>query len=375
MLAPSVSGAEHQTLALCRYLAERWRVTLLVNDDLYALLRSDAFLRSYTAPLAIETVGRTYPAAPARTPRGAAERAALYPRAQLRLARAIRRLGPDVVHLVLAPSFFAYLPLFRTLRPPTVMTLAGEMRYVRHFYGVGKRLAVRAATRLADGLIACSEDELENLRRVEPRGAERAIILDNFTDVARGAPGDKDPHLVTFAARLHPEKGPLLFLDAAAHDAQSRGRARFALYGRGELEGEVERAIRERGLTGRVERGYMTDLAPHFARSSVFVSCQRHENLGSSSLLEAMASGNAVVATDVGRTGQIVDDEVGVRVPSSPGALADAIRSLLDDGARRTRMGGAARRRVLERYGPGPYVERLVGFYEAVLAGRRAARG
>src|SRR5688572_14818131 len=51
MLAPFASGAEHQTLALCRYLQDRCQVTLLVNDELAALMASDDFLRRYTAPL------------------------------------------------------------------------------------------------------------------------------------------------------------------------------------------------------------------------------------------------------------------------------------------------------------------------------------
>lgn len=374
MLAPFVSGAEHQTLALCRYLQKQWRVTLLVNDELAQLLRTDGFLRDYTAPLTIETVGEAFPTASARTARGALRRAALYPRLQARLAGAVRRLKPDLVHLVLAPSFFAYLPLFRALGRPSVMTLAGEMRYVRHFYGAAKRLAVRGAVRQADSLIACSADELENLRAVEPAHAERAVVLDNFTDVARWAPGDKDAHLITFAARLHPEKGALLFVSAAAEVARTHPEARFALYGRGELEAEVGSAIALAGLAGRVERGFVTDLAPQFARSAIFVSCQAHENLGSSSLLEAMASGNAVVATDVGQTWRIVDEAVGVRVTPRADALADALRRLLDNPAETRRMGEAARRRVLERYGPGPYVERLIGVYENTIARRTTRR-
>src|SRR6266545_1413678 len=91
MLAPYASGAEHQTLALCRYLRERCRVTLLVNDELARLLRTDSFLSEYTAPLEIESVGGAFPAQPARTPSGALQRAALYPLLQLRLARALRR--------------------------------------------------------------------------------------------------------------------------------------------------------------------------------------------------------------------------------------------------------------------------------------------
>src|SRR5688500_13776185 len=283
MLAPFVSGAEHQTLALCRYLQARCRVTVLVNDELDALLRSDSFLRQYTAPLTIVALGPAFPTAPARSAGGALRRSSLYPSLPIRLARAVRRIGPDLVHLMLAPSFFAYLPFFRTLGVPTVLTLAGEMRYVRHFYGAAKRLAVRAAVRLADAIVACSADELANLRAVEPTHATRASVLDNFTDVARWLPHEKDPNRVTFAARLHPEKGPLLFVEAAALVAKSNPAARFALFGRGELEHEVAGRIAALGLSQRVQRGFVTDLASTFGASSIFVSCQRHENLGSSS--------------------------------------------------------------------------------------------
>jgi glycosyltransferase involved in cell wall biosynthesis len=189
-------------------------------------------------------------------------------------------------------------------------------------------------------------------------------VIDNFTDVARFAPAAAKEPLVTFAARLHPEKGALLFLDAAARVAAHAPQARFALMGRGEQEGVVAARAAETGLGDRLRRGFATDLAPLFARSSVFVSCQRHENLGSSSLLEAMASGNAVVATDVGETRQIVDAAVGVRVPGDPEAIAGAVCALLDDPHHAGVLGSAARQRVLERYGPGPYLDRLLAVYE-----------
>jgi glycosyltransferase involved in cell wall biosynthesis len=367
MLAPFASGAEHQTLALCRYLGTRTRVTLLTNDELADLLATDSFLRGYTAGLDVRRLGPAFPAATARTAGGLARRAALYPLLQRRALATLRALRPDLVHLVLAPSFFAYLPLFRLLPFPTVLTLAGEMRYVRHFYGPAKRLAVRYAVRQADALVACSADELANLAAVEPRHAARAIVLDNFTDVARWAPAAKDPALVTFAARLHPEKGALLFLDAAARVARDCPSARFQLFGRGDQEREVAERVRALGLADRLERGFTTDLAPHFARSAVFVSCQRHENLGSSSLLEAMASANAVVATDVGQTHRIVDEKVGERVPVDAGAIAGAIGRLLMDADRTARLGAAARQRVLERYGPEPYVDALMKVYERAL--------
>jgi hypothetical protein len=134
MLAPFASGAEHQTLALLRYLAARCRVTLLANDELAALLCDDPFLRSYTAALDVQALGPAFPHARLASARGALERLLLYPRLQQRLQAAVKRLRPDVVHLVLAPSFFAYLPMFQLQPYPTTITLAGEMRYVRHYY-------------------------------------------------------------------------------------------------------------------------------------------------------------------------------------------------------------------------------------------------
>jgi glycosyltransferase involved in cell wall biosynthesis len=371
MLARHVSGAEHQTLALCRYLGRQRRVTLLANDELAALLASDPFLGAYTAGLAVQRLGAAFPEARAGTARGLLERGRRYWHLQGALGRALGELRPDVVHLVLAPSFFAYAPYFRRLPYPVVLTLAGEMRYVRHFYGPGKRLAVRHAVARADALVVCSADELVNLAAVDPRAVARAVLVDNFTDVARFAPAPEKEPLVVFAARLHPEKGALLYLEAIARVGAGRPGVRFALMGRGEEAGEVARRLAELGLEDVVQRGYATDLAPLFARSRVFVSCQRHENLGSSSLLEAMASGNAVVATDVGQTWRIVDDSVGRRVPAQPAALAGAITALLDDPAGTARRGAAARERVLSRYGPGPYLTRLLGVYD--LARRRRA--
>lgn len=365
LLALFASGAEHQSLTLCRYLSRRCRVTLLTNDEFANQLAVDPFLRRYSAGLSVVRLGRAFPSAPAGTLSGALHRAWLYPPLQLSLWRALRRLRPPLIHLILAPSFFAYAPLFYLLPYPVVVTLSGEMRYVRRFYGLAKRLAVRHAAARADALVVCSPDELANLEAVSPLVAKRAVVLDNFTDVHRFAPGTKAP-LVTFAARLHPEKGALLFVEAAARVRRARPDVRFALLGRGEQADAVERRLEELGLQGVVERGFVTDLAPWLARSSVFVSCQLYENLGSSSLLEAMASANAIVATDVGQTWRIIDETVGRRVPVDAGAIAAAIIDLLSDPGRLAAMGVAARRRVVERFGPEPYVERLLALYARV---------
>ena len=366
MLAPFASGAEHQTLALCRYLGPSADIHFLTNDEFADLLRSDPFLRGYVGGLRVVRLGPAFPVPRASSIQGALQRVWCYSRLQMKLWRTLATIRPSLVHLILAPSFFAYGPLFHLTHWPTVVTLAGEMRYVRHFYGAAKRLATLHAVAQAKALVACSADELANLEAVAPGAGRKATVLDNFTDVARFAPTPVKEALVTFAARLHPEKGALLFLSAAAGVHRQQPAARFALMGRGEQEQEVAGRIAQLGLGGVVTRGFATDLAPLYARSSIFVSCQQLENLGSSSLLEAMASGNAIVATAVGSTAQIVDETVGLLVRPEEEALGEAIAALLADPARCAVLGAAARQRVLDRYAPKAYVARLLAIYEQV---------
>lgn len=374
MIARHASGAEHQTLALARALSHVHDICLLTSDEFASVVEGDPFLRGYAAPVSVVPLGPAFPVAAATTLRGLVERVVAYPFLQTRLRDALRTFRPDVTHLVLSPSFFAYAPWFvpaargRWRRAPTVVTLAGEARYARHYYGSFKHMAVRWAARRATALVACSADEAANLRALSPQDAARATVIDNFTDVERFRPGPARERLVVFAARLHPEKGALHFIKAMAIVHRQAPDVRIALYGRGEEEAEVNAAIAAEGLAGVVERGFVADMAPVFARAAIFVSCQIHENLGSSSLLEAMASGAAIVATDVGSTHQIVDDAVGARVAPTAPSIADAVLALLGDPARRDACGESARRRVVDRYSIDPYLARLLPVYEAAIS-------
>ena len=92
-------------------------------------------------------------------------------------------------------------------------------------------------------------------------------------------------------------------------------------------------------------------------------------------VLEAMASGRAVVATRVGRVPEmIVNGETGLIVePGSSEALSTAMAGLLSDDHLRHRLGAAARQQVLNGGHSWPdYAERLAAVYKGVLtAGRR----
>ena len=369
-LAPYLSGAEHQTLALAQHLSRRCRVSLLVADETAAVIRHERWLRRSLAAVRIVPLG------PAFAPLPLHRRLLAYTRLQSRTLRYLRDTQPQVVHLLLLPTFWLYAPLFYNLGFPTVVTMAGELRYARlRFYSRVRRAILRHATWHADAIIACSNDERLALRRMGWDRGAHVVTLDNFTDPERFRPlpaslrwpagAAKEP-LITWAGRLHYEKNPELFVAAAALIHQYCPGARFALFGQGELEHQVQSLVAHHRLDSVLRLAHTADISGDLARSSIFVSCQRFENLGSSSLLEAMACENAIVATNVGHTREIVDETIGARVPSTPRDVARGVVGLLTNPPRCQEAGRRARERVLARYSPEQYVQSLLEVYASV---------
>lgn len=389
-LAPYLSGAEHQTLALAQHLSRRCRVSILVADETAAVIQRERWLRRSLAAVRVVSLG------PAFAPLPLHHRLLAFAQLQRATLRYLQETQPQVVHLLLLPTFWLYAPLFYNLRFPTVVTMAGELRYARlRFYSRLRRAILRHATWHADAIIACSNDERLALHRMGwDRGAQ-VVTLDNFTDPERFRPplaagndtdrlhgpmatrdgelasssvratGAKEP-LVTWAGRLHYEKNPELFVAAAALIHQYCPGARFALFGQGELEHRVQALVAHHRLNSVLSLTHTADISGELARSSVFVSCQRFENLGSSSLLEAMACENAIVATDVGHTREIVDETIGALVPPTPRDVARGVAGLLTNPPRCREAGRRARERVLARYSPEQYVQRLLEVYATV---------
>jgi glycosyltransferase involved in cell wall biosynthesis len=93
-------------------------------------------------------------------------------------------------------------------------------------------------------------------------------------------------------------------------------------------------------------------------------------------VIEGMAMGRAVMATDVGGPAEVIRDGEDGRLlpPRSPERWADAAAELLGDRARLARMEDAARA-AAQRFDRDAYVRRIVGLYEGVISGRRASIG
>lgn len=165
--------------------------------------------------------------------------------------------------------------------------------------------------------------------------------------------GPGDP-LVVSLGRLHEQKRFDLMLEGFAKVRERVPAARLAVAGTGTLLPELEAKRRALGLDDAVRfAGFRSDTAAVIAAGDLFALSSDDEGLPHV-ILEAMAAGKAVVATDVGSVRDLVEDRVTGRVVPrrDPGAWAEAVADLLVDGERRRAMGEAALARVRERYPP-----------------------
>jgi glycosyltransferase involved in cell wall biosynthesis len=146
---------------------------------------------------------------------------------------------------------------------------------------------------------------------------------------------------------------------------------RLVLAGDGSERPRLERLAAERAaLRGRVTfLGSTNRVAALLKAFDAFVLPSLSEGI-CNSLLEAMATGLSVIATDVGGTPEIViHEESGLLFPvRDVGALAASLRRLAADAALRRTLGDSARRRVRDEFS----MESMIQSYEALYSGLRA---
>lgn len=244
-----------------------------------------------------------------------------------------------------------------------------------------KKVALnRMASFFSRRVVAVSSDAAEVCRRVEKISKRKVVTILNGVDLQRYAPGssDKAKHamglpedipVVGIVARLAAEKNHQLLLDACRH-LMVLGVApfRLVLVGDGPLRSELERSVRALGLDPFVSFLGMRQDIPELVKGfDIFALSSSTEGV-SLTLLEAMACGVPVVATDVGGNPEVVEDGItGFVVPQDAEKMATRLLELLNDPELRSRMGRAGRNRVEAHFSLQQAAERYVALYQEVL--------
>ena len=296
----------------------------------------------------------------------------------------------DIVHLQLVAD-----PGLPSLRAAALnlAAAAGRAKLIAHVhsavgnagrpeiatYGRVDRWALRTLG-LADLVCTVSTVGTDTMRSLAPRTwvetVDNAVNLDDFP------PGqaDGDPPTVLFVGVICRRKG-LLELARAGQALRERGTRDWKLVvvgGQGPTpQAEYDEILAEFNAAGLRESmvgpEYGDQIKSRLAQADIFVLPSFLEGQPIA-IIEAMASGLAVVGTSIGAVPDLIRDGIEGRVvePGDAQALADALGEVIDDSAARRRMAHAARERAEVAHGLDRLSARLGSLYRAVLAGEKA---
>jgi glycosyltransferase involved in cell wall biosynthesis len=313
------------------------------------------------------------------------------------VARALRRYRrwADVIHVTnIYLEAFVAVALRRWHKRPVVVRPAcagyfGDLARLQRFrawplYPGPGRVSVRKLVET----IACADAFLANSGELRDElyaagfPLDRIIRIPNGVDVEHFRPGGggiedrqslglPEGPLLLFVGRLDPQKGLHTLLDALHPLLRVWPTLHLVLLGAGPLHGEVEARVARTGLADRILlRGLVGDVVPYLRVADIFVLPSLAEGMPNA-LLEAMATGLPCVASAIGGCRDVITDrQTGLLVPPrDTAALQGALQELLQSPALRERLGAAARRDAVARFGLEEMVGRYEACYRAVIAG------
>jgi glycosyltransferase involved in cell wall biosynthesis len=288
------------------------------------------------------------------------------------LARFIEKHNVDVVqtHLLRSLDFLVLFLLYTTNLRVVLWTfhsasfeLAADYLPRHKWLLAPKRFSHRALYRLSShlvsGFVAISDRVGKAMVEVIGPIGDKITVICNGVDTRRYGPAidrtlvrsqlglDANVRLIAMVGTLKKVKGHCYIIEAMTSLAPRYPDLHLLFVGDGELRGELQAQVAQLDLERIHFLGNRHDIPALLAASDIFVLPSLWEGL-SMALLEAMASGLPIVASEVSGTVQaIIPNETGLLVP--PGdvqRLTEAIEQLLSDPARAQAMGAAARRRV-----------------------------
>jgi glycosyltransferase involved in cell wall biosynthesis len=226
-----------------------------------------------------------------------------------------------------------------------------------------------------NSLIAISEDSAECIRKFCLRSSEIHIIR-HIVPIPVVSPGVIKPQsslliTITCVAMMRPQKGHAILLQAAAQVIESHPQTQFFLIGDGPTRSDLEKQACKLGISDQIIfKGVLSnsEVECSLQQTDIFVLPSFREALGVA-MIEAMSYGLPVVGTNAGGLPDLVKNgKNGILVPpGNPEALADALRTLIENPVLRKKLGKAAQ----QSHARGEFTPQAVG--DATLSVYREA--
>jgi glycosyltransferase involved in cell wall biosynthesis len=303
-----------------------------------------------------------------------------------RLASAVARLIDeheiDVVHCTLQYSLLvAWMARLIARNKPKLICAIHTTVNLNGYHELADRTLYRWLLRRCAAVVFVCESQRAHWVRKYPELAPIGHVVFNGVDTAffdtAAATGvattrakldvPADASVVSCIARFRPEKAHDLLVRAFAQASRDVRDSYLLLAGDGPTRDAVERLVAELGLQARVKfLGPVKDVRSLLAASDVTVLSSTAVETFSMAMLESMAMGVPLVATDMGGTREaVVEGETGLIVaPNDVDALARGLVRILADDALRASLGRNARALVEKRFTQDLMVRETAGIVE-----------
>jgi len=244
----------------------------------------------------------------------------------------------------------------------------GILRSAKH------RIAYRLMADLPDRVAAVSERVRQHCIEVDEIDSLRVCTIYNGLDLPSLPPRNRTEgtFTVTTVGNIRRVKGHDLLIRAAALVLKEHPGTRFSIAGdvlEPEYYRELQRLVQELGIGGQLRfAGAVRDTFLHLQQADLFVLSSRSEGF-SNAILEAMACGLPVIATDAGGNAEAVQNGVNgfvIKVEDIAGMAATICR-LASDRAEAQRLGAAGRRLAETRFSTGAMMGRIASVYRELL--------
>ena len=294
----------------------------------------------------------------------------------------VRSQKIDILHAHQYTPFFYAAAGRRLMRTPILFTEHG--RHYPDQRKIQRVLANKLLLHRCDRVISVGRFVKQSLVDYEGFPARRIETIYNGVDIdrfdwkgnqkLRGAARQalelpSDHQVVLLVARFHPVKDHQLAIRAFARVVSKNRRAILLLVGDGDGREAIENLVQALGINDNVRfLGLQSDIPQIMAAADVFMLSSLSEGI-SVTLLEAMASGLPVAATNVGGNGEVVmEGKTGLLSPrGNSEILSRNLMALLGNVNMRMSMGQAAQQRVRKCFTQEQMHSRYASLYQEML--------
>ncbi len=293
-----------------------------------------------------------------------------------KLIQIFRVYKPHIVHFYFKISFLGRIAA-KMARVPVIICNEVDMDWEE--YGVGPRYIAMIKRRmnfLADKLIASS---IAVRNYWDKNASDKYLVIYEPCDLTKlpitcsssngSSYKNGEYPVLGVVSRIWPKKGHEDLIRAMPHIISAFPLTRLEILGTGPLMAKMKALTKSLGLEKAVKfRGFVEDLYPALSSLDVFVFPTLTEAFPIS-VMEAMAVGLPVAASDVGGIPEMVEHgKTGLLFsPKNPVSLADAVIKILSDYKKAKLMGERGRLKVNEEFSPELYIQKYDALYSELL--------